>query len=140
MKKFLTRALIAIVVLFIGVMLFVYYATFSEGVESGVVVKISKKGMMFKTYEGQLNRQTFGGSKDEGNQLNEVWTFSVESDSEDVHKALEDVSLSGERVSLQYVQRYARLPWRGDTRYFVQKVIRSDEPVIKDSRRNPVSH
>jgi len=140
MKKFLTRALIAILVLVIGWILFVSYAKYSDGVRSGVVVKISKKGVLFKTAEGQLNLQSFGAVKRDSNQLSEVFEFSVESDADDVYKALEEVSLTGERVSLHYVQRYAGLPWKGDTKIFVEKVVRSPDPEKSSQREEPFSH
>jgi len=140
MKKFLIRALIAILVLFIGWILFVSYAKYSDGVRSGIVVKISKKGVLFKTAEGQLNLQSFGAVKRDSNQLSEVFEFSVESDADDVYRALEEVSLTGERVSLHYVQRYAGLPWKGDTKIFVEKVVRSGDPVIPEGRDDPLSH
>ena len=140
MKKFLTRVLIAIVALIIGWILFVSYAKYSDGTRSGVVVKISKKGVVFKTAEGQLNLQSFGAVKRDSNQLSEVFEFSVAGDADDVYNTLEEVSLTGERVSLHYVQRYAGLPWKGDTKFFVEKVVRSDAPEDGAQREKPFSH
>ena len=37
------------------IILFMYYANYSEGYRAGVPMKISKKGVVFKTHEGQLN-------------------------------------------------------------------------------------
>jgi hypothetical protein len=34
---------------------FMFFANYSEGVRSGVLMKISKKAYVFKTHEGQLN-------------------------------------------------------------------------------------
>jgi hypothetical protein len=79
--------------------------------------------MLFKTYEGQLNLQTFGALKG-ANPIMEAFDFSVEGDEEQVLKDLEAVALSGERVNLHYIKRYSIFPWRGDTKYFVTKVER----------------
>jgi hypothetical protein len=108
------------------VILFFYYASYSEGIRSGMVVKVSKKGMLFKTYEGQLNLLTFGATK--GTPISETFEFSVETDEAEVIKQLEEASLSGERVSLHYVERYVKLPWRGDTKYFITRVEREPKP------------
>lgn len=88
-----------------------------------MVVKISKKGFLFKTYEGQLNLQTFGANKSP-NMVSESFEFSVEGDREDLVKILEDASLSGERVSLKYTERLVKFFWRGETKYFVTEVER----------------
>ncbi len=116
---------IVLIVLFgiIAVFSFSYWGTYSEGIRSGMVVKISKKGWIFKTYEGQLNLQTFGANKSP-NMVSESFEFSVDPDKQDVIKVLEEASLSGERVSLKYSERLAKFFWRGDTKYFVTEVER----------------
>jgi hypothetical protein len=140
MKQFLKRLLLLGLALFIAVMLFIYYAQYSSGVRSGVVVKISEKGVIFKTAEGQLNLQSFGAIKQDANQLSEVFEFTVEGDRQDIFRELEEVSLTGERVSLHYIERYARLPWRGDTKIFVERVERNKNPVVPEERTDVLSH
>lgn len=103
-----------------------FWGTYDEGVRAGNVLRISKKGMLFKTYEGQLNLQTFGALRG-ASPIMEAFDFSVESDEEQVIKDLEAVALSGERVNLHYVKRYATFPWRGDTKYFITKVERTGQ-------------
>jgi hypothetical protein len=133
MKKFFRRLLILLVLIFIGVMLFFYYGVYSEGVRAGVVLKVSKKGTIFKTYEGQLDLLSFGAVKSE-NQLSQTFEFSIEKSREELIKKLEDVALSGERVRLRYEEKYVVLPWRGDTKHFVTGVERMDKPDKPDSR------
>lgn len=123
MFKWIKRILVIALVAVIAIFSFYYWGTYSEGIRSGMVVKISKKGWLFKTYEGQLNLQTFGANKSP-NIVSESFEFSVESDKEDVIKVLEEASLSGERVSLKYNERLAKFFWRGDTKYFVTEVER----------------
>jgi hypothetical protein len=123
MFKWIRRITLIAIVALIGVFSFYYWGTYSEGIRSGMVVKISKKGWLFKTYEGQLNLQTFGANKSP-NMVSESFEFSVESDKADVIKVLEEASLSGERVSLKYTEHLAKFFWRGDTKYFVTEVER----------------
>jgi hypothetical protein len=121
--RILKIIVIAIVVVGIGLFSFYYWGVYDEGVRAGTVLRISKKGMLFKTYEGQLNLQTFGALKG-ANPIMESFDFSVEPGNEQVIKDLETVALSGERVNLHYVKRYKTFPWRGDTQYFITSVQR----------------
>ena len=122
-KKVLGTIVLIVVVAGIAIFSFWYWAVYDEGVRAGNVLRISKKGMLFKTYEGQLNLQTFGALKGT-NPIMESFDFSVESDDEEVIKDLQEVALTGERVNLHYIKRYKIFPWRGDTKYFITRVER----------------
>lgn len=124
--KIVKRIIIAILLIGFALMTYFYFGTYSEGVRSGVVVKVSKKGFLFKTYEGQLNLMTFGASKS-NNIVAETFDFSVPTYEVNVIKVLEEVSLSGERVSLHYVEKFVTFPWRGDTKYLITNVERLPE-------------
>ena len=119
LKKILAVAII------LGIILFsvLYWATFETGLMAGKVLRISEKGVLFKTYEGKLNLETFGALKGV-NPIAESFDFSVESSEKEVIKALQEVALSGERVNLHFKKRYAQFPWRGETKYFVTEVER----------------
>lgn len=122
--KRILRWIIAIVaVILIAVTTFYYFGVYEEGVMAGKVLRITEKGVMFKTYEGKLNLDTFGALKG-ASPIAESFDFSVESKETEVIKELEQVALSGERVNLHFVKRYKVFFWRGDTRYFVNKVER----------------
>ncbi|MCB0509932.1 MAG: hypothetical protein H6579_10560 [Chitinophagales bacterium] len=113
------KTFIAIVfALLIGFGAFVFYASYSEGVRSGVLMKISKRGYIFKTHEGQLNIGGFDQTNDVG--VSNVWEFSVTD--ELVLEQLEDAMDHSQRVKLYYKEKYIKLPWRGDTKYFVYDV------------------
>ncbi len=120
-KRFILKLFGVVVLIGIAVILFIYYANFSTGVRAGIVLKVSKKGAIFKTYEGQLDLMSFGAVKSQ-NQLSQTFEFSVYKDDNEVIRELERVALSGERVNLQYEEKYAILPWRGSTEYFVTGV------------------
>ena len=118
--------LIIILILVIGVLTFLYFGIYDEGIRAGSVVRVSKKGIIFKTYEGQLNLQSFGALKG-ASPFAETFDFSVENNKTEVISDLEAVALTGERVNLHYVKRYNVFPWRGDTKYFIISVERLGE-------------
>ena len=114
MKKFL----VIIVVLFLAVMAFLYFGTYSEGTRAGIVMKVSKRGAIVKTWEGQMNLQTFGAIKDPNNIISETFTFSIERGNDELVDKLNKAALSGKRVNLIYIERYIKVFWRGDTKVF----------------------
>jgi len=127
-----TFRLIFFTVLIVGsaLLAFYYWGVYDEGVRAGIVLRISKKGVVFKTYEGQLNLETFGALRG-ASPIMEAFDFSVENDEAEIIKDLEEVALTGERVNLHYVKRYLTFPWRGDTKYFIVKVERVGKPLPK---------
>lgn len=122
--KILKRVVLIAFIIGFGLLGYFYFGTYSEGVRSGIVLKVSKKGFIFKTYEGQLNLMTFGASKSQ-NLVAENFDFSVSKYETEVIKTLEEVSLTGERVSLHYKEKFVTFPWRGETKYMIYKVERS---------------
>ena len=122
-KRILKWVIGIALLVFIAVNSFYYFGVYEEGVMAGKVLRITEKGVMFKTYEGKLNLETFGALKG-ASPIAESFDFSVESSEKDVIKELEQVALSGERVNLHFIKRYKAFFWRGDTNYFVTKVER----------------
>lgn len=96
-----------------GAYLWVSNWTYSEGSRSGTLIKLSKKGVVWKTYEGQLNLGGFQPSEDgvTGN----IWEFSVQK--KEFYQELSQYE--GERVRLFYRQVYNVMPWQGKTEYLV---------------------
>jgi hypothetical protein len=125
--KFLKLVAVAIFIVLVAWFCFAYFAVYEDGIRAGIVLKLSKKGVLFKTYEGQLNLETFGSLKN-ASPIAGTFDFSVESGNEKTIQDLDAVALSGERVNLKYVKRYVAFPWRGDTKYFVQEVERLGPP------------
>jgi hypothetical protein len=91
--------------------------TYSEGSRAGMLMKFSRKGNLFKTYEGELN---LGGINPmPGDTIaNNVWSFSVKDDS--IGRLLEDKE--GHVLRLHYKEKKKNLPWQGETPYFVDGV------------------
>lgn len=123
MKRILIRIVLVGFAVLMVALLILQYATYSEGTRAGVVIKISKKGYIFKTWEGQLNLQSFGAANPK-NAFEEVFSFSIERGDTATYNLLQEVSLTGERVNLHYEEKYASLPWKGETRYFVTAIDR----------------
>ena len=111
MKKLLIRIIIGSILLLSLYVFAVYKLTFSEGFRAGEIVKISHKGVVFKTWEGKLSQ----GISEELQ-----FNFSVEDNQEQVIKDLQN--LQGQRVKLTYKERFGTFPWLGDTKYYVTKV------------------
>jgi hypothetical protein len=125
-RRVIKFIMVTVLVLAVAFLCLAYWGVYDEGVRAGTVLRISKKGMIFKTYEGQLNVQTFGAIKG-ASPIMEAFDFSVSATDEQVIKDLQTVALSGERVNLHYEARYVVFPWRGDTKYFITKVDRLGE-------------
>ena len=111
MKRFLTYAGISVAIVFVLYVLFIYFFTFSEGYRAGELIKISKRGVIFKTWEGRLSQ---GVSEEQ------QFNFSVQKSDKEVLEKLK--SLQGERVKLTYIERFGTFAWLGDTKYYVKEV------------------
>lgn len=114
-RKWLRRSLWAgIVGLFLFSAGYYIYRTYtiSEGSRSGTLFKISKKGVVFKTYEGQLH---LAGSVMMTEQS--TWNFSAKNSA--VYEQLQP--LEGKTVRCYYRQKVNAFPWQGDTDYIVYK-------------------
>ena len=88
------------------------HATYSEGDRAGVVAKFSTKGLVVKTWEGELH---MGGLQDGG--VPKVWEFSV--DDPEIVKAIQEAQISGKKVVLHYKEQLLNQSWRGSTNYFI---------------------
>ncbi|MBV6438573.1 MAG: 6-phosphogluconate dehydrogenase [Haliscomenobacteraceae bacterium CHB4] len=87
--------------------------TISEGTRTGTLFKISKKGVVFKTYEGQLH---LVGSVMITSQS--TWDFSAQN-----ARVYEDLQkYEGKNVKCYYREKVDAFPWQGDTDYIVYKV------------------
>ncbi len=117
-KKFFAW-IIGIIILVVGITVyFNYYAVFSEGYRAGTLIKFSKKGYVFKTYEGELNQGGVTNTIPGTALVNQIWKFSVKNDK----VANELMKLEGETVRLHYKQYLKMWPWEGDTDYLITDV------------------
>jgi len=112
--KFIT---LLILILIVVIVYFIFNFTYSEGNRAGVLTKFSKKGFVFKTYEGELNINGLGNISNTAIG-DKSWPFSV------TDEATADTlaHLEGRRVSLHYREILKNMPWQGETKYYVDGV------------------
>lgn len=102
-----------------------YYFVFGEGVKSGELNYVVKKGNLFKTYEGKLIQSGFR-SKTPGSIQSYEFEFSVVNDS--IANIL--MNNSGNYFDLHYKEYKGALPWRGYSPFVVDRIV-SMKPVVK---------
>ena len=117
--KTILKVVISLIVLGFIITFVATQRPYSEGDRAGVVSKLSRKGYVIKTMEGELN---VGAQGQVGNMSNNLWAFTIASGDEKLAKDIEDAMTTGKRVKLHYEQRYLKFFWMGDTEYFITKV------------------
>lgn len=112
MKKFILYLLLLIIIFGGGIFAFNYYVPYSKGWRAGKLIKFSHKGIVIKTWEGQLST---------GIGQDNLWNFSVESGDQVIIQKM--VDYQGKGVKIEYIERFWKIPWLGDTKYFAKNVI-----------------
>ena len=124
-KKILRWLTVISIVVLLFLFWWNYYFVFGEGVKSGELNYVVKKGNIFKTYEGKLIQSGFN-SKTPGAIQSYEFEFSVADDS----IAMILMSNSGKHFDLHYKEYKGALPWRGYSPFVVDKII-SMKPGVK---------
>ena len=99
---------------------------YSSGERTGMINKISKKGLVWKTYEGQMALE--GISSTGGSVGANLWDFSIDGQArhgENAERIVQDIKRymqSGQKVRVIYVEPVTTWPWRSKTDYLVQSV------------------
>ena len=119
-KKTLIKILALLLALLVGIFAFVYYVPYSEGVRSGELIKFSRKGVLFKTWEGEISQGISGA---------QIFPFSVLDRDQDVIEALQ--AAEGKYVKLNYEERYTTFYWWGETKYFITNVEVTQSPHVR---------
>lgn len=114
--KFLRYLLITLAVIALLAMGWVWFTltwSYSEGDRAGYVQKLSKKGWLCKTWEGEIAMVTMPGA------IPEKFQFTVRDDA----LAARINALAGKRVVLAYEQhKFIPTTCFGETEYFVEDV------------------
>lgn len=118
--KVLLYGALGFLLFLIGYFVFVYYVPYSEGVRSGELIKISHKGYVVKTWEGEISQGISGA---------QIFEFSVMDNQPEVIEKLKE--LQGSFVKVNYVERYKTFFWWGDTRYFITDVEEDQSPFAR---------
>ena len=138
MRKFASISVLLLIIAGAVFVYFRYYFVFGEGVKSGELNYVVRKGLVFKTYEGKLIQAGFR-SQTAGVQSYE-FEFSVSD-----KKLAERLMLLGEQnVELHYKEYFGSLPWRGFTKFVVDSIVSSRQlyyqpvPVYKEQESSRV--
>ena len=121
-KKFVTIFLLIAIAIFAVVIWWKYFYVFGEGVKSGELNYVVKKGNVFKTYEGKLIQSGFR-SKAAGTVQSYEFEFSVADDS--IANVL--MQNSGNYFDLHYREYKNAIPWRGFSPFIVDKIIKMEK-------------
>ena len=117
LKKLFVYTVLFLSLAIIGFISFAYYVPYSEGVRSGELIKISNKGYLVKTWEGEISQGISGA---------QIFSFSVEGKNQEIINQLKEYQ--GNYVKVDYIERYRTFFWWGDTRYFITKVEKENSP------------
>lgn len=94
-----------------------YYFTYSSGYRYGLLQKFSKRGNLFKTYEGEMILSSVKGNNNVP-LASEKFYFTVTD--EGVAQQLDQ--LQGRGITVHYAQKNSPAFWRGDSEYLVDSV------------------
>lgn len=121
MKKIISLIVLGIVVIGAAYYAFIYFVPFSEGVRSGELIKISHKGVLVKTWEGEISQGISGA---------QIFSFSVLDKDQEVIRKLKEYQ--GQYVKVTYTERYTTFFWLGDTKYFITDVQNERSPHFRN--------
>tara|TARA_R110001592_G_scaffold142455_8_gene364543 strand:- start:1665 stop:2030 length:366 start_codon:yes stop_codon:yes gene_type:complete len=121
MKKFISLLILGIILIGGIYYAFIYFVSFSEGVRSGELIKVSHKGVIVKTWEGEISQGISGA---------QIFEFSVLDKDKDVIEKLKEYQ--GQYVKVNYIERYATFFWLGDTKYFITEVEAEKSPHFRN--------
>jgi hypothetical protein len=104
------------------VVYYLFFRPFSEGFREGFIVKLSKKGYVFKTWEGEMRMNQLSLSE------KDQFYFSIADE-----KIADQINKTDKRkfIKLRYKQYLVTPFWRGDTKYFIDQLeILQDIPNV----------
>lgn len=117
LSKIIAGIVVTCLLVVVGYFAVLYFVPYSEGVRSGELIRISHKGYVMKTWEGELSQGISGA---------QIFSFSVMSGDD---KVIEDLkNYQGQYVKLTYVEHYRSFSWWGDTKNFVTSVTLEKSP------------
>ncbi|HOW10460.1 MAG TPA: hypothetical protein PLX08_11735 [Bacteroidales bacterium] len=118
-RKVFRWTMYVLAVLLISFVYFKYFFTYSEGYRAGLLQKFSNKGLIFKTYEGELILIL--------NSVSSTSNVAIASEKFQFSVLKKDISpmfdtLQGRNVIVHYREKKGTVPWRGDSRYIVDSI------------------
>ena len=123
--KYIWIIAIAIFLFLGGIVWYKYFFVFGEGVKSGYLNYAVKKGYVFKTYEGKLIQSGFRSSGKTAGSTIQSYEFEFSVENEGIADTL--MLSSGKDMELHYREYKGVLPWRGFSKYVVDKIIKIEK-------------
>ena len=116
-KKLFRWIIALLVIFFAGFVYMKYFYTYSEGYRAGLLQKFSNKGVIFKTYEGEMILSSVVTDKQIAI-ASEKFFFTM------INKNMvrQFDTLQGQNVIVHYIQKGGAVFWRGDSKYLVDSV------------------
>ena len=124
-KKWTRNILILLVIALAAFIYFRYFFVFGSGVKAGELNYVVNKGYVFKTYEGKLIQSGFNNSSSINTKGAPSIVQSNQFEFSIADKAVADslMRCGGREVELSYKEYIAPVPWRGYSKYVVDKII-----------------
>lgn len=116
-KKVLRWTMTLLIIFLVTFVYFKYFFTYSEGYRAGLLQKFSNKGVVFKTYEGELILSSVSSTANVA-LASEKFIFSVMKK----NVSIQYDTLQGKNVIVHYIEKKGAVPWRGDSRYLVDSI------------------
>lgn len=120
-KKFLYWMLFFLVIILGVFVYFKFVFDYSKGYRAGLLQKFSEKGIVFKTYEGEMILSSVQSNANVAI-ASEKFLFSVAKD--EVARQMEQIQ--GKNVVVHYREKKGVLPWVGESKYIVDSVRVAD--------------
>lgn len=117
MKKVLFIILGSLLAVFLIYLAFIYYVPYSEGTRAGELIKFSHKGVIVKTYEGEISQGISGA---------QIFEFSVLDEEKEVIEKMKEYQ--GRYVKLTYIERFSTFFFWGDSKYFITHIEPENSP------------
>lgn len=112
-QRLLFWFIIACIVIVCSIAYFRYYNPYvTEAKISGYITTVEKRGLIFKTFEGEMISES--AVTDKTRFYTKDFIFSVPDDS--LARQIQNYEGTGKKVTLIYQKYYGSLPWRGATR------------------------
>ncbi|KTC86076.1 MULTISPECIES: hypothetical protein [Legionella] len=93
--------------------------TIKSGQKSGIIVKVAKEGKFWGTYEGELIR---GGLENASGATGREFHFTIGQFKSSLVKKAELAMQNNDHVILTYHCEEFVMPWRGETKCFVDNI------------------
>lgn len=123
MKKIGLIVTAIVVIAFSLFFYFRFYFVFGEGVKSGELNYVVRKGLLFKTYEGKLIQSGIRSQR-----AGSIQSYEFEFSVENAELAEKLMLQGGKTIELHYKEYFGRLPWRGFTKFIVDSIVYTSAP------------